>query len=128
MACSARREVMEYTINLDLPPKDRYTALVPTFNATVWEFYNKFFANDKAVTDALYALVLARGKEPQEMQEEIDGLAEASKLPARFVAGIQMMYELQTTMVPVVNVTEKAAPLPFGFEGIELPWRGPGCK
>jgi hypothetical protein len=30
-------------------------------------------------------------------------------------------------MVPVVNASEEVKPLPFGFEGVTIPWKGPGC-
>ena len=137
---SARRSVSEYTINLDLAPEDRFieAGLLPHFNATVWKFYNQFFANDKALTDALDLLVGIRGPEPDEMQREIESLAAASGLPAKFVQGVQMLYELQTLMVPIVNFTKKdrsvaddaAFYLPpiAGLEPLaRIPWRGPGC-
>ena len=63
----------------------RYDHLVPDFNASVWDFWNKYFANDKAVTDVLYGLSDLRGKENNEQQGEIEGLAAASKLPLKFV-------------------------------------------
>lgn len=65
-------------------------------NEPVWGFYDKYFVNDKAVTDALYALTDLRGKENAEQQGEVEGLARESKLPVKFVQGIQMLYELQT--------------------------------
>jgi hypothetical protein len=42
---------------------------------TVWGFYDKFFANDKDLTDALYKLSEKRGPENEEMTGEITGLA-----------------------------------------------------
>jgi hypothetical protein len=53
-------------LDLDLPPSERFvkTGLLDEFNSTVWKFYNEHFANDTALTDALYGLVLKRGKEP----------------------------------------------------------------
>jgi hypothetical protein len=62
-----------------------------------------------------------------EMEEEIVGLAKASKLPTLFVRGVQLLYELQTTMVPVVNYTQAA--LPKEFEGLSrMSWTGPGAS
>ena len=49
------------------------------------------------------------------MQAEISGLANASALPVKFVQGIQMLYELQTIMVPIVNFSHAAA------ENLHLP-------
>jgi hypothetical protein len=50
----------------------------------------------------------------------------ASGLPFEFVKSIQMLYELQTLMVPVINFT--APTMPKGYEALaRIPWRGPGC-
>lgn len=57
------------------------------------------------------------------MQAEVEGLATASGLPLKFVSVIQLLYELQTLMVPVENIT-----FPKGYEALSrIPWRGPGC-
>ena len=113
-------------------------------NTTVWAFWNKYFAHDKVLTDALYLLSDMRGKEPAEMQAEVEGMAAASKLPLKFVQVVQMLYELQTVMVPIVNFTKATAEratlpatlnhtaaaegMPHGWEALaRIPWRGPGC-
>lgn len=131
-AVSRRHLVPEFEINLDTAPQHRYDGLVPHFNESVWAFYDAFFAHDKVLADALYLLTDIRGKENEEHQQEIEGLAAASKLPLKFVQGIQMLYELQTLMVPIVNFTGPAvdslAFLPKGLEALaRIPWRGPGC-
>jgi hypothetical protein len=51
----------------------------------------------------LYGISKKRGAEPTEMQEEIQALSDLSKLPLQFVQSIQMLYELQTLMVPIVK-------------------------
>jgi hypothetical protein len=103
----ARREVSTYEINLDLPPSQRYLKLLSDsdngFNTTVWQFYNTYFAKDQVLTDVLYGISKKRGAEPTEMQEEIQALSDLSKLPLQFVQSIQMLYELQTLMVPIVK-------------------------
>ena len=43
------------------------------------------------------------------------GYAAQSGLPLDFVHGIQLLYELQTLQVPIVNYTQ--LPMPKGFEG-----------
>jgi hypothetical protein len=113
-----RRPVAEYVIDLDLPPEVRWHSVIHgsnaagiPFNETVWSFYNEYFANDTVVTDALYGLVDLRGEENAEQQGEIIGLARASKLPLKFVQGIQMLYELQTLMVPIVNCSDYPVPI-----------------
>jgi hypothetical protein len=65
------------------------------------------------VQDLLYGLVANRGDEPAEMMGEINGIAQLTNLPAKGLQAVQMLYELQTLMVPIENVT--------------LPWKGPGC-
>jgi len=119
----------EYTINLDLAPEERFAGLIPAFpefNKTVWSFYDSI---PGVVRDALYLMTIKRGKEPSEMQAEIEGLAAISKLPVRFVQGIQMLYEIQTTMVPIVNFSKKEEHYyPEGMEALQnITWRGPGC-
>ena len=57
-------------------PEDRYTALIADssngFNTTVWSFYNKYFAHDKVLTDALAVISDARAlTEDKEMMGEI---------------------------------------------------------
>lgn len=125
-----RRAVKTFEINLDLAPEKRYEELLPTYNKTVWGFYNKYFAKDKILTDILYGLADKRGPENEEQQKEIEGLADLSKLPLKFVQGIQMLYEIQTLMVPIVNFTghpKRIDPIPEGYEALlKLPWHG-GC-
>lgn len=125
----ARRAVKTYDINLDLPPERRYEKLLPEFNSTVWSFYTKYFANDKILTGVLYGISDKRGPENEEQQKEIEGLANLSRLPLKFVKSIQMLYELQTLMVPIVNFTHSRwnDTVPKGYKTLlKLPWRG-GC-
>lgn len=137
------RPVPDYVINLDLEPEDRYAGLftVPDtdFNATVWRFYQDHFENKPALTSVLYGIAAKRGPENDEQQREINGLAQLSKLPLEFVQAIQMLYEVQTIMVPIVNFSNydpniananytKPDTLPEGYEGLaEMTFHGPGC-
>ena len=128
---SARRTVRTYTIDLDLPPHQRYDHIVGDtsngFNATVWKFWDSYFAKDALLRDLLYGIADKRGKENPEMAGEIDGLAAASGLPRKFVKGVQLLYELQTIMVPIVNFTGQRDEIPAGYEALtRIPWRG-GC-
>jgi len=129
---SGRRDVTTFEINLDISPEHRYDALLPQFNETVWGFYRDSFEGNTALTDVLYGLSDKRGLENDEQQAEIEGLARESKLPLDFVKSIQMLYELQTIMVPIVNLTGSentlADYLPEEYKVLaDLPWRGPGC-
>ena len=126
-----------YEINLDLPPEERFPGLFklnPDFNTTVWQFYNESFRDNAPLTNLLYGISKERGPENDEQQAEIESLASMSGLPLPFVASIQMLYELQTVMVPIVNVTKPGdSPtkyaFPRGYEALEtLPWRqSAGC-
>lgn len=137
-------DVPTYVIDLDKDPHDRYNQVVLDkangFNDTVWEFYDRYFAKDPILTDVLYGISAKRGNENAEMQAEVQGYADISRLPFKFVKAIQMLYELQTLMVPIVNfshhqglpgdfnVSGLADEIPDGFEALQrIPWRGPGC-
>ena len=46
-AAAQRKPLMDFEINLDLAPEERYAALFdtekgPQFNATVWQFYDQY--------------------------------------------------------------------------------------
>ncbi|GMI19501.1 hypothetical protein TeGR_g13407 [Tetraparma gracilis] len=144
LPAAARSPLAVYEIDLDLAPEDRYAGLfdLPNtdFNATVWRFFDEYFAPHPHLTDLLYKMVDKRGPEVDEMQREIQGMADLSKLPVKFVQGIQTLYELQTMMVPIVNFTgtpEQPFPaaadypadwVPEGYEALlDMPFRGPGC-
>jgi hypothetical protein len=127
-------KVPTYTLNLDLPPNQRYNKFVHLYNETVWLFYDRFFAHDPILTDILYDITKERGLENEEQQGEIEGMATASGLPLPFVQGIQMLYELQTLMVPIVNFTHHNKSyygrdyIPLKYKALRdvLPWNG-GC-
>jgi len=135
----ARRVPPTITINLDLPPSERFNVLLEPsygFNATVWEFYTKYVASDALLKDALAGLVALRGDEPAEMQTEIESLAKLAKLPTWFVQGIQMLYEVQTMLPPLVNFSRPLLavknytfedPIPAGFEALGRLPRMPLC-
>eukprot|EP00418_Pyrodinium_bahamense_P082999 CAMPEP_0179052758 /NCGR_PEP_ID=MMETSP0796-20121207/21921_1 /TAXON_ID=73915 /ORGANISM="Pyrodinium bahamense, Strain pbaha01" /LENGTH=448 /DNA_ID=CAMNT_0020749331 /DNA_START=66 /DNA_END=1410 /DNA_ORIENTATION=+ len=111
-----RRAVPEFAIHLDDDPAHRFAAVVSHFNASLQAFYKEFFANGllKPLTWlALEELSRWRGPESAELQAEINGIAHLAGLPAFGIHAMQMLYELQTLMVPVDNIT--------------VPWRGPGC-
>ena len=135
-----RQAVKTFQIDLDLDPKERYAKLLPYFNDTVWGFYNTYFAKDKVLTDVLYGLSKKRGieKDP-EQQAEIQAYADLSRLPLQFVQSIQMLYEIQTLMVPIVNFSKTGDLIPEKQkvfrdyvpkeyeELLRIPWRGPSC-
>ena len=58
------RSVPSLHISLDLTPDQRYVGVATRFNSSIWRFYDKLFARDAALTNALYAMVDKRGPEP----------------------------------------------------------------
>jgi hypothetical protein len=102
----------EFDINLDAAPEVRFTEVVTHFNASIYEFYNKFLHSIPAKA-VLFGLSAKRGKENAELQAEIEGIAKLTQLPEYGIHTVQFLYELQTLMVPIVNFT--------------APWHGPGC-
>ena len=137
-----RIPVNTYEINLDLPPAQRYLPLFDlsrgnVFNATMWDLYSRI-GTDPGLQSVLYGIAAQRGPEIEEMQQELEGFAAASALPVQFVQAIQMLFEIQTLMVPIVNFTGTGYPafedypegsFPEGYEALaRIPWRGPGKK
>lgn len=110
-AC-VRRPVPEFTIDLDSAPEQRFSEVVQHFNSSIHAFYQKYL-NHASLKAFLFGLVAKRGPENPELDGEITGLSQLSGLPKSVLHAIQFLYELQTVMVPILNVT--------------IPWRGPGC-
>lgn len=107
-----RRSVLEFEVNLDSAPEERFSEVAHHFNASIHAFYNKYLAS-VAVKGLLFGLAEKRGKENVELDGEIMGYAKLCNLPAFGLHAVQLLYELQTLMVPIHNIT--------------LPWKGPGC-
>ena len=123
------RSVPSLHISLDIQPETRYVEVATRFNSSIWNFYNTLFAHDAALTNALYAMVDARGPESDSvMRGEIEGIITTTRLPVKFVQAVQALYELQTLMVPVVNGSSRQDPLPRRYRALaRWPLRGPGC-
>jgi hypothetical protein len=112
----SRRLAPIFDIDLDASPDKRYEKVVSNFNSSIQTIYQEFFFGLKgdAVRALLFGLAAKRGKEVDvELQGEIEGIAKLTGLPVYGVHSIQMLYELNTLMVPIENIT--------------LPWTGPGC-
>lgn len=112
--CSSR-PLASFDINLDDPPQVRFKAVLTTYNATIWQFYQKVFVEQPEVQKIVRDMVKKRGPENAEMQAEIEGAAAITKMDVDALSAVQLLYELQTLMVPIVN------------SSYDWPWRGPGC-
>jgi hypothetical protein len=99
-----RLPVPEFEVNLDLAPEQRFTKVIGHFNSSIWDFYNSlkphFLVNNLAKK-----ISNRRGPENDEFQGEIRGVAQLTKIPEDSLHAIQMLYELNTLMVPLVNIT-----------------------
>jgi len=113
LAVGCAKPVPQYDINLDLPPEQRFLAVLKDFNASVQTLYNDVLTKDPPLRTLLFDMATKRGPEVPEFQAEIEGAAKALGLPVLGLQGLQMMYELSTLMIPIENVT--------------IPWKGPGC-
>lgn len=106
------KPVPEFDIDLDRAPDQRFNEVIGHFNSSIQSFYQHFLSN-AAVKAVLFGLAEKRGPEEDELMGEINGIARETKLPSYGIHAIQMLYELQTVMVPIWNIT--------------IPWSGPGC-
>lgn len=116
IVAEASSPVPTYEIKLDLPVKERYAQVLEDFRPALDQMWDTFFPDNtegKLLLDFIEALAIARGPEPETLQLEIEILAGMYGKPMLPIKGLQMLYELQTLMIPIENIT--------------LPWRGPGC-
>eukprot|EP00929_Paragymnodinium_shiwhaense_P069706 TRINITY_DN3516_c0_g1_i1.p1 TRINITY_DN3516_c0_g1~~TRINITY_DN3516_c0_g1_i1.p1 ORF type:complete len:417 (+),score=96.67 TRINITY_DN3516_c0_g1_i1:81-1331(+) len=108
------RPVPQFDIDLDAKPEERFLEIVKHFNGTLANFYETIFLKHATVRAIVWGLMKERGPETDpEFAAEIRGVSQASGIPETTIQVVQFLYELQTWMVPIDNVT--------------LPWRGPGC-
>jgi len=107
------RPVPEYEINLDLPPEQRFLAVLKDFNASLNALYYDVLTKDPPLKTMLFDFVAQRGDETPEFQTEIETVAKTCGVPVAGVHALQFLYELGTLMIPIENVT--------------IPWHGPGC-
>jgi len=106
------KPVPEFDIELDTAPDQRFNEVIGHFNSSIQAFYQHVL-NHAALKAVFFGLAEKRGAENDELMGEISGIARETKLPVYVIHAIQMLYELQTIMVPIWNVT--------------IPWSGPGC-
>lgn len=100
-----RIPIPEFKIDLDQAPEQRFTEVIQHFQEPLADFIGHLHA-DSPVVKVLAGLVAARrGKENEELQAEIEGIAKLAKVTVAEIHAMQMLYELNTLMVPIVNFT-----------------------
>jgi len=109
------RAVPEFEIDLDLAPGERFVEVVRHFNSSIHAFYGHYLNHigGRLIKATLKDFATKRGKEEEELQSEIEGIAKLADVDTYLVQAVHLLYPLQTLMVPLVNFT--------------LPWSGPAC-
>jgi len=100
-----RVPVPEFQIDLDSKPEDRFTEVLTHFGDNLRNFANHLHAGSSILKAIAEAVVLKRGREPEELDRELTGFHRATGIPKNELQTIQMIYELDTTTIPVVNFT-----------------------
>jgi hypothetical protein len=93
----------EYDIDLDLAPKFRFQNIAPHFALALKDFINLLHAKNPVIKLVAQLISDRRGKEPDEMQQEMRAWAEFAGATEAEIHFVNMLYELQTLMVPIVN-------------------------
>jgi len=96
--------VPEFEVNLDLAPEQRFTQVIQHFNASLWNLFDNLMP--KPVLNMLVKKISSkRGPENDELQGEIRGVAQLSGLSEEAIHAAQMLYEINTLMVPWINTS-----------------------
>mmetsp|Transcript_79756 Transcript_79756/g.185189 ORF Transcript_79756/g.185189 Transcript_79756/m.185189 type:complete len:456 (-) Transcript_79756:110-1477(-) len=108
-----------FKINLDLAPEDRFTEVIKHFFPLLRDFIH-ILDGSFLVDEVAKKISDRRGPErDEELMGEIRGSARDSGIPLHVMHAVQLIYELNTLMVPIDNITLGTAPGPlFGCTGI----------
>jgi hypothetical protein len=105
LATGLRLPTPEFMIDLDQAPEDRFIEVIQHFQEPLTEFINFLHAGNLVVKVLADLVASARGKENDELQREIQGIAKLANVAAGEIHALQMLYEFNTLMVPIVNFT-----------------------
>mmetsp|Transcript_42535 Transcript_42535/g.76408 ORF Transcript_42535/g.76408 Transcript_42535/m.76408 type:complete len:468 (+) Transcript_42535:33-1436(+) len=107
LTCVVARPVLpvpEFKINLDLDPEERFKEVMVHFRGVLQDLVQREASSTEV--KKLYKLVaLHRGPENEELAGEIRGMSKYGGVPLEAMQAAQLLYELQTIMVPFENVT-----------------------
>jgi len=109
VACTLARArpvlpVPEFQINLDVDPEERFKEVVEHFKPTLLDLVDSM-ASSSIVKGLYHKIAQHRGPENEELAAEIRGISKYSGVPLEDIQTAQLLYELQTVMVPVENIT-----------------------
>lgn len=100
-----RLPVPELEINLDLAPEKRFTEVIEHFKEPLMTFLQFLHVESPIVKLIGKEISNRRGPENDEFQAELEGMAAQLNLDVGEIHMIQMLYELNTLMIPLVNLT-----------------------
>jgi len=104
-----RVPVPEFEINLDLDPEERFTEVLTHFNSSLHNFATHLHADTSAVKAIATAAAIKRGRETDELNRELTGAHRVTGIAKNELHIIQLLYELNTLMIPIVNFTHGSA-------------------
>jgi len=100
-----RLPVPEIEVNLDLAPDQRFNKVIEVFKEPLNNFANHLHANNFLVREIAHAVAKKRGTENDELDGEIRGIAKAAGIHRDEIHAMQLLYELNSLMVPITNFT-----------------------
>mmetsp|Transcript_63609 Transcript_63609/g.138465 ORF Transcript_63609/g.138465 Transcript_63609/m.138465 type:complete len:400 (-) Transcript_63609:211-1410(-) len=115
-AWAKSQPVQEFEVDLDKSPEDRFTEVATHFNSSIWKLVAAF--DHFPIRNVCREWTEKRGNETDELQREINGVAATTKVPTFFLNAVAMLYEVNTLMVPIHNITLPQLPIPMS---------GPAC-
>lgn len=102
---AGRLAVPEFEIDLDLDPEDRFKHVYPHFAFALRDFVNFLHAKNPVLASLAKKVSDRRGKEPDEMQREMAAWAKLVRVSEEEIHFVNMLYEFNTLMVPITNLT-----------------------
>lgn len=97
--------VPEFEINLDTRPEDRFNEVLTHFAEPLKAFTDFLHAGSTTLKLLADAVVAARGREDDELMRELTGIHRVTGIGKNELHTMQMLYELNTIMIPIVNFT-----------------------
>jgi len=95
--------VPEFDINLDLVPEDRFVEVVNHFKEPLMNLVDHFHGTTPTARLIAMEISKRRGPENAEFMGEIKGIAKTAGIPVAEIHMVQMLYEINTLMIPLVN-------------------------
>merc|ERR550539_209682 len=105
LSVGPRLPLPEFEVNLDDAPEHRFREVNKYFQEPLTDFVYYLHAHNPVVKFLTKELAKHRGPENDELQAEIRSVALTLNVTEDEVHALQMFYELNTIMVPLVNIS-----------------------